>query len=162
VSQYPHTIPVPPGANGASQVLDTSLLACQALQPRQALGNLAATHLRALFVFSVGCLVSRQCHDIVLIAVSRFLRVGFQSSHTVAACFNSFNEAKSASGWCGHPSGLHDSLCTLRLCCSRSLQSPDQHDAVRQRRNTRYGWMASPYPTGTCTRQEAPSFAWRT
>ena len=28
--------------------------------------------------------------------------------------------------------------------------------------NTRYEWMASPYPAGTCTPQEAPSFAWRT
>jgi len=29
-------------------------------------------------------------------------------------------------------------------------------------RNTRYGWVASPYPAGTFTLQEAPSFAWRT
>ena len=27
--------------------------------------------------------------------------------------------------------------------------------------NTRYGWVASPYPTGTCTPQETPSFARR-
>ena len=26
---------------------------------------------------------------------------------------------------------------------------------------TRYGWGASPYPTGTFTRQETPSFSWR-
>ena len=25
-------------------------------------------------------------------------------------------------------------------------------------RNTRYGWVASPYPTGTLTRQDTPSF----
>ena len=29
-------------------------------------------------------------------------------------------------------------------------------------RNTRYGWLARPYPTETFTRQEAPSFTWRT
>jgi len=29
-------------------------------------------------------------------------------------------------------------------------------------RNTRYGWMVSPYPIGTYTLQEMPSFAWRT
>ncbi len=28
--------------------------------------------------------------------------------------------------------------------------------------NTRYEWMAGPYSAGTCTPQEAPSFAWRT
>jgi len=55
-----------------------------------------------------------------------------------------------------------DALCTLHPCCSRWLQCPYQRVAIRQRRNTRYGWMVSPYPTGTCTRQEAPSFAWRT
>jgi hypothetical protein len=27
--------------------------------------------------------------------------------------------------------------------------------------NTRYGWVASPYPTGTCTPQETPGFARR-
>ena len=29
-------------------------------------------------------------------------------------------------------------------------------------RNTRYGWVANPYPTGTLTQQEAPGLAWRT
>ena len=28
--------------------------------------------------------------------------------------------------------------------------------------NTRYGWLVKPYPVGTSTPQEAPSFAWRT
>ena len=32
---------------------------------------------------------------------------------------------------------------------------------LRNRTNTRYGWVASPYPTGTFTRQETPSFARR-
>jgi hypothetical protein len=32
---------------------------------------------------------------------------------------------------------------------------------LRHRRNTRYGWVANPYPTGTCAPQDAPSFAWR-
>ncbi|MGO9568745.1 MAG: hypothetical protein ACLP5H_14510, partial [Desulfomonilaceae bacterium] len=29
-------------------------------------------------------------------------------------------------------------------------------------RNTRYGWLVRPYPAGTRTPQETPSFAWRT
>jgi hypothetical protein len=33
--------------------------------------------------------------------------------------------------------------------------------ALRHRRNTQYGWVANPCPTGTCTLQDAPSFAWR-
>ncbi len=33
---------------------------------------------------------------------------------------------------------------------------------LRPPRNTRYGWLAKPCPTGTFTLQEAPSFAWRT
>ena len=37
-----------------------------------------------------------------------------------------------------------------------------QLDWLRHRRNTQYGWMVNPYPAGTCTRQEAPSCAWRT
>ena len=32
---------------------------------------------------------------------------------------------------------------------------------LRNRRNTRYGWVANPFPTGTFTLQDAPSFAWR-
>ncbi|MFB1486657.1 MULTISPECIES: hypothetical protein [unclassified Thiocapsa] len=32
---------------------------------------------------------------------------------------------------------------------------------LRNRTNTRYGWVASPFPTGTFTRQETPSFARR-
>jgi hypothetical protein len=32
---------------------------------------------------------------------------------------------------------------------------------LRNRTNTRYGWVAGPYPTGTRTRQETPSFARR-
>jgi len=32
---------------------------------------------------------------------------------------------------------------------------------LRHRRNTRYGWVASPYPAGTCTQQDTPSLSWR-
>ena len=32
---------------------------------------------------------------------------------------------------------------------------------LRHRRNTRYGWVASPCPAGTCTQQDTPSLAWR-
>ena len=32
--------------------------------------------------------------------------------------------------------------------------------ALRRRRNTRYGWVVSPYPAGTCTPHDTPSFTW--
>lgn len=33
---------------------------------------------------------------------------------------------------------------------------------LRHNANTWYGWLTTPYPAGTSTLQEAPSFAWRT
>jgi hypothetical protein len=54
----------------------------------------------------------------------------------------------------GHPYGLQDALSTLRLSCSPLPR-------LRHRRKTRYGWVASPYPTGTFTQQDTPSFSWR-
>jgi len=53
------------------------------------------------------------------------------------------------------PCGLHDSLCTLRAGRSTvCLSLPDATLGTG-------GWL-KPYLTGTCTPQEAPSFAWRT
>ena len=78
----------------------------------------------------------------------------------------------------GVPYGLHDSLCTLREVCSMMIVRRQESSVsgfplpclkdlhtlslhVRRSRNTRYGWVASPYPTGTFTLQDTPSFAWR-
>ena len=55
----------------------------------------------------------------------------------------------------GSPYGLQDSLSTLHLSCS------PQPSRLRHRSKTRYGWVANPFPTGTFTLQDAPSFAWR-
>lgn len=52
------------------------------------------------------------------------------------------------------PYGLPDALCTLAPSCS-------QVTPLRHGTNTRYGRAANPYPTGTFTRQETPSFARR-
>src|SRR5215470_7192422 len=56
----------------------------------------------------------------------------------------------------GHPCGLQDALSTLRPSCSPRLQP-----RLRHGRKTRYGWVASPYPTGTFTLPETPSLSWR-
>ena len=56
----------------------------------------------------------------------------------------------------GSPYGLQDALSTLHLFCSSWL-SP----RLRHRRKTRYGWVATPYPTRTFTLQETPNLSWR-
>src|SRR5712692_4047768 len=56
----------------------------------------------------------------------------------------------------GSPCGLQDTLSTLRPSCS-----PGSRPRLRHGRKTRYGWVASPYPTGTFTLQETPSLSWR-
>ena len=56
----------------------------------------------------------------------------------------------------GHPCGLQDTLSTLRPSCSPRVPPRRRHG-----RKTRYGWVARPYPTGTFTLQETPSFSWR-
>jgi hypothetical protein len=56
----------------------------------------------------------------------------------------------------GSPCGLQDTLSTLRPSCS-----PGSRPRLRHGRQTRYGWVARPYPTGTCTLLETPSLSWR-
>jgi len=85
----------------------------------------------------------------------RSLRVGFWAVNTIAICSIRFNGAVSSFGECGLPCGLRDSLCTLQLFRS-GLSS------LLLSCNTRYEWLVKPYSTGTFTRPEAPSFAWRT
>ena len=53
------------------------------------------------------------------------------------------------------PYGLQDSLSTL----ARILFAA--YPRLRHGTKTRYGWVANPYPTGTFTPQETPSFARR-
>ena len=50
--------------------------------------------------------------------------------------------------------------CTM-LCVRVASLVRRRTSRLRHRRNTRYGWMASPSPTGTFTLQGTPSFAWR-
>ena len=84
----------------------------------------------------------------------RSLCVGFWHVKTIAACFKFANGAVSSLRECGLPCGLRGSLCTLQPLRSAS---PPPNSC-----NTRYGWLVRPYPMGTSTPQEAPSYAWRT
>ena len=69
---------------------------------------------------------------------------------------NSHFEAVPAFRVRGYPYGLQDSLCTPHPLCSAVC-----YLWLRCRCNTRYGWVAGPYPTGTSPRQDAPSLSWR-
>jgi hypothetical protein len=56
----------------------------------------------------------------------------------------------------GSPCGLQETLSTLRPSCAPCVSS-----RLRHGRKTRYGWVAGPSPTRTCTLQETPSLSWR-
>ena len=89
------------------------------------------------------------------ISPSRSLWVGFWGVHTIAICMMRAHGAVSRVRACGLPCGLRGSLGTLRRCRSAVLcRLPRCH--------TRSEWLVRPYSAGTCTLQEAPSFAWRT
>jgi hypothetical protein len=115
-----------------------------------------------MLVFSVGCLVSQQCHNISPIARSCDSSVLASRTLTLSpSAFLSLPRLKSLQGdasplW---PTGFSVYASPLLFT---SATVPRPFAALRQRRNTRYGRVAGPYPTGTLTRQEAPSFAWRT
>ena len=79
-------------------------------------------------------------------------RCALKPSATKTARFEAISTFRN----CGIPYGLHVSLSTLHPFCSREFHP------LRHRRKTRYGWLVRPYPTGTLTLQDAPSFAWRT
>jgi hypothetical protein len=114
-----------------------------------------------MFVFSVGRLVSRRCHRIsIIISAYRFLGVGFRFVNNVATGMDAFVEAEIASGWCDTPLAyrfLGLRFTTLVHLWRQKKKLPPS--PLRQRRKTRYGWVVSPYPTGTFTPQEASSFA---
>ena len=82
------------------------------------------------------------------------LRVGFGHVNTLAVRHKLISKRYPHFRERSLPSGLPDALATLRLSCSTLPR-------LRHRCKTRYGWVASPYPTGTFTLQDAPSFAQR-
>ncbi len=140
VPQYPHTIPY---ACGSRWDLPSSRRFSSympgASDPDRPSEISPCQNFRSMFVFSVLCLVSRQCHSIstmVLTFDSSVLASGNLTPSPPALLsltrLNRFRVMR-------HPSGLQDSLCTPHLCCSRLQQYPTIGNAVHQRCNTRYG-----------------------
>ena len=104
--------------------------------------------------------LSESHHRSVLRASSakslRFLHVGFVSVKALADC------NKHVFGAVPALKGVRSPLrpTGFSVYASPVLFIPD-HPELRHRRNTRYGWVVNPFPVGTYTRQDAPSFAWR-
>ena len=101
-------------------------------------------YLGTRFVFSVLCLVSRQCHTISSLVSTNDSSVSASRKLTLSPSAFRINEAEIASGWCITPLA-YKILCVrftsvVHVCYS----FPTMRNAVRQRRNTRYGWVVSP------------------
>ena len=79
----------------------------------------------------------------------RFLRFGFRHVNNVAICF--FPTLTGLNVLQGVRPPLWP-ICFPVYASCYCYQFP---------RNTRYGWLARPYPTGTSTRQECAKLAWR-
>jgi hypothetical protein len=103
-------------------------------------------YLRAMFVFSVLCLVSRQCHNISTIVSTNDSSVLASRSLTLSPSASMpLTRLKSLQGSAVTPLA-YKILCVrftsvVHVCYS----FPTMRNAVRQRRNTRYGWVVSPY-----------------
>ena len=52
-------------------------------------------------------------------------------------------------------------LCVRFTLFVHLLKFKKKNLRFRRGRNTQYGWVVNPFPTGTLTLQNAPSFAWR-
>jgi hypothetical protein len=83
------------------------------------------------------------------------LRVGFGRVETLAIRNKLISKLYQLSGHAVAPTAYRI-LCVRLTCLVRLLSY-----CLRHRRNTRYGWVASPYPAGTYTQQDTPSFSWR-
>ena len=126
--------------------------------------------LRSMFVFSVFCLVSRQCHMISTIARTNDSSVLASSYLTLSpSALSPLTRLISLQGGAATPLA-YKILCvrftSVVHVCYSSL--PFATLSARGATLDTGGWLTltrdhpDPSPTGTCTRQEAPSFAWRT
>ena len=84
--------------------------------------------------------------------IMRMLHIGFGYVNALASRNNFISKLYQHFRVRVHPYGLQDSLCTLTPFSFAGYPTP-LYGA-----NTRYGWVASPYPAGTFTLQDTPSF----
>ena len=144
--QYPHTLSCSQEPMGPPKFLMLLFLHARRFDPDRPSGISPCPYRRAMFVFSVCCLVSRQCHSISTIVSTNDSSVLASSHLTLSpSVLYNFNEAHFASGWCLTPLS-YKILCVrftsvVHVCYSLHTLC----NTVRQRRNTRYGWMVTPY-----------------
>jgi len=133
-------VALPPASMQSSQVLKTSLHACHGLR----------TPLTRHYLANLGSFA--------------WTSTALQASSVRTLYFRSDNNTSGTR----IPYGLHNSLSTLHSGCSiicHRLTCDWKVFAIhnlRTARKTRYGWLAKPFPTGTFTLLDAPSFACRT
>ena len=126
--------------------------------------------LRSMFVFSVCCLVSRQCHMISTIARTNDSSVLASSYLTLSP--SALSPLTRLISLQGGASPLWPTRCSVYASplLFTFATVPYRFATLSARGATldTGGWLTltrdhpDPSPTGTCTRQEAPSFAWRT
>ena len=94
--------------------------------------------------------------DLPILALTDDLVLPSVTVNTLGIRNNPFFEAVPA---------LQEARSSLRPAGFSAYASPvlfaDSLCRLRHRRKTRYGWVASPYPTGTFTLQDTPSLSWR-
>ena len=86
------------------------------------------------------------------------LRVGFAFVNTLATCNMLDLEAVPALQGTQVTPVAYAILCVRFVYFVRLSRSFLAARALRRKRNTRYGWVVNPFPTGTSTRQDTPSF----
>ena len=69
--------------------------------------------------------------------------------------------ATNSSRSCTSTSGCAVTPTAYRMLCLRFACLVRPSPRLRHKRKTRYGWVANPYPAGTFTQQDTPSFSWR-
>lgn len=127
-------LPVQAGAVRASQVPDASLRECRALKTPP--GRFDTSPL-----------------TVTIVSASTAVTVSPPGATPVAGRIRAF----------GAVARLQGAATPLRPTRCSVYASPSSFGSLLLRKcNTRYGWVATPYPVGTRTRQEAPGFAWRT
>jgi len=138
--------------------------------PDRSSGISPCRYLRTMFVFSVCCLVSRQCHGISSIVSTNDSSVLASRSLTLSPSASlPLTRLKSLQGgapplWPTRFSVYASPLLFTFATVSLPLATLSARGATLDMG----GWLAltrdhpDPSPTGTCTRQEAPNLAWRT
>jgi hypothetical protein len=103
-------------------------------------------YFRSMFVFSVLCLVSRQCHFISTMVLTNDSSVLASRTLTLSpSAFLPLTRLISLQGGANAPLAYKILCVRFTPVVHVGYSLPTICYAVRQRRNTRYGWVVNPY-----------------